>query len=140
MFNLGKYIPCVPAADNGDRYRTAAARLRVAVVSVGVNIFTGDPGLDHDSRRTFEDPAANGRDTYTISANGDDPDRYRAGLFYVGLGPFKVGANSEQIRNLFQNRFAHDFLCKKDTPYFKVLDRSGQAYFYFGTETGGTLW
>ena len=140
MFNLGKLIPCVPAADNGDRYRTAAARLRVAVFSVGVNIFTGDPGMDHDSRRTFEDPAANGRDTYTISANGDDPDQYRAGLLYAGLGPFKVGANSEQIRNLFQNRFAHDFLCKKDTPYFKVLDRPGQAYFYFGTETGSTLW
>ena len=140
MFNLGKYLPLVPAADNGDRYRSAAARIRVAVFSVGVNIFTGDPGIDHDDRRTFEDPAANGRLTYTISANGDNPDQYRAGIFYVGFGPFKIGANSEQIRHLFQNRLAHDFLCKKDSPYFKVLDRPGHAYFYFGTETGSTLW
>lgn len=140
MFNIGKYIPCVPEADNGDRYRSAAARFRLAVVSVGVNLFTGDPGVDHNDRRTFNDPDVNGRETYTISANGDDPDQYRAGVFYVGLGPFKVGANSEQIRNLFQNRFAHDFLCKKDSPYFKVLDRPSQAYFYFGTETGSTLW
>ena len=140
MFNIGKYIPLVPSADNGDRYRSAAARIRVAVFSAGVNIFTGDPGVDHETRRTFDDPDANGRETYTISANGDNPDRYRAGLFYVGFGPFKVGANSEQIRHLFQNRFAHDFLCKKESPYFKVLDRPGKAYFYFGTETGNTLW
>ena len=140
MFHLGEYIPMVPAADNGDRYRSAAARFRLAVISVGVNLYTGDPGVDHDDRRIFNDPDANGRETYTISANGDNPDEYRAGVFYVGVGPFKMGANSEQIRNLFQNRFAHDFLCKKDSPYFKVLDRPGQAYFYFGTETGSTLW
>lgn len=140
MFNIGKYIPLVPAADNGDRYRSAAARFRLTVLSVGVNFFTGDPGVDHDDRRTFNDPDAGGRETYTISANGDNPDEYRAGVLYVGLGPFKIGANSEQIRNLFQNRFAHDFLCKKDSPYFKVLDRPGKAYFYFGTETGNTLW
>lgn len=140
MFKLSKYIPLVPAADGGDRYRSAAARFRIGVFSVGVNLFTGDPGVDHDIRRTFEDPDANGRETYTISANGDNPDEYRAGVFYVGLGPFKVGANSEQIRNFFQNKFAHDFLCRGDSPYFKVLDRPGHAYFYFGTETGNSLW
>lgn len=140
MFHIGEYIPLVPAADNGDRYRSAAARFRLTVLSVGINIFTGDPGVDHDDRRTFQDPDVGGRETYTISANGDNPDEYRAGLLYVGLGPFKIGANSEQIRNLLQNRFAHDFLCKKDSPYFKVLDRPGKAYFYFGTDTGNTLW
>lgn len=140
MFNFGKYIPLVPAADNGDRYRSAAARFRLTALSIGVNIFTGDPGFDHDSRRTFEDPEAGGRETYTISANGDNPDEYRVGLLYVGLGPFKIGVNSEQIRSFFQNRFAHDFLCMKDSPYFKVLDRPRQTYFYFGTETGSTLW
>lgn len=140
MFNIGKYIPLVPAADNGDRYRTAAARFRLTAISLGVNLFTGDPGVDHNDRRTFNDPDASGRETYTISANGDNPDRYRAGVFYVGIGPFKVGGNSEGIRNLFQNRFAHDFLSKKDSPYFKVLNRPGHVYFYFGTETGSTLW
>jgi RHS repeat-associated protein len=140
MFNLGKYIPCIPTSDNGDRYRSAAARFRLGVLSVGVNLFTGDPGVDHEIRNTFDDPDANGRETYTISANGDNPDEYRAGLFYVGLGPLKIGANSEQIRNIFQNKFAHDFLCRGNSPYFKVLDRPSHAYFYFGTETGNTLW
>lgn len=140
LFNLGKYIPLVPAADNGDRYRSAAARFRVALFSIGVNIYTGDPGLDSGDRRTFNDPEADGRETYTISANGDNPDEYRAGLLYVGLGPFKIGVNSEQVRNFFQNKFAHDLLCQSSSPYFKMLDRPTQTYFYFGTETGSTLW
>ena len=140
MFNLAKYFPLVPAADGGDRYRSAAAKIRLGLFSMGVNLFTGNPGVDHDIRRTFDDPDANGRATYTISANGDNPDEFRAGVFYVGFGPFKVGGNSEQIRNVFQNKFAHDFLCRGDSPYFKVLDRPGQFYFYFGTETGNTLW
>lgn len=140
MFNIGKYIPFVPSADNGDRYRSAAARFRCMFFSVGVNIFTGDPGVDHDIRRTFDDPERDGRATYTISANGDNPDEYRAGYWYAGVGPFKIGWNSEGVRDFVQNKFAHDWLCRKDSPYFKVLDRPGGLYFYFGTETGNTLW
>ena len=140
MFNLGKYIPLVPSADNGDRYRSAAARFRCAFFSVGVNIFTGDPGADHDVRKVFNDPEHNGRETYTISANGDNPDAYRAGYWYAGVGPFKIGWNSEGVRDFVQNKFAHDWLCHKDSPYFKVLDRPGSLFFYFGTETGNTLW
>ncbi len=140
MFNLGKYIPFIPSADNGDRYRTAAARFRCVFFSVGVNIFTGDPGKDHDIRNVFNDPERDGRETYTISANGDNPDEYRAGYWYAGIGPFKIGWNSEGVRDFLQNRFAHDWLCKKDSPYFKMLDRPRSMYFYFGTETGNTLW
>ena len=138
MFNITKELPGVVAADNGDRFRTAAAKIRVGPLYVGINIFTGDPGLKHEDRKTEFD--ANGRETYVINDNGDDPDQFRAGLIYIGAGPFRYGYNSEKIRHFLQNRFAHDFLCGGDTPYFKVLDRPGQHYFYFGTETGGTLW
>ena len=140
MFNLGYYLPGVPAADNGDRYRSAAARLMIGPIEFGLNLYTGDPGLDHRDRKTYEDPEANGRETYTLNENGDDPDRYRAGILYVGIGPIRAGVNSESIRNFFQNRFAHDFLCRGDSPYFKVLDRPSQGYFYFGTGTGSDLW
>ena len=140
MFNIGKYIPFVPASDNGDRYRSAAARFRFGVFSMGVNLYTGDPGVNSSDRKTFEDPDRDGRKTYTINTKGDNPDSYRAGIFYVGVGPFKIGANNEKIRDIFQNKFAHDFLCKGNSPYFKVLDRPGHAYFYLGTESGSTLW
>lgn len=149
MFNLGDPLLMGFAADGGDRYRTAAARIRIGLFEVGVNLFTGNPGVEHKYRRTFFDPSvdspysnenAGGRETYTIGANGEDPNQYRAGVFYVGFGPLALGANSEQIRNVFQNQFAHDFLCKGDSPYFKVLDRQGQFYFHFGSRTGNTLW
>ena len=140
MFDIGKLIPGVLAADNGDRYRSAAARMMIGPVSLGVLLFTGDPGYRHEDRRTFADPEANGRETYTLNDQGDDPDRYRSGIAYVGIGPIRFGVNSEQVRHVFQNRFAHDFLCRGDSPYFKVLNRPRQWYFYFGTGTGGNLW
>lgn len=149
MFHLGDHLLMGFAADGGDRYRTAAARIRVGLFEVGVNLFTGNPGVDHKYRRTIFDPtvdspyfdeSAGGRETYTTGANGENPNQYRAGVFYVGFGPLAVGANNEQIRNVFQNQFAHDFLCKGDSPYFKVLDRPGQFYFHFGSRTGNTLW
>jgi len=139
MFGIADEILGLPSADNGDRYRTCAAKIRFGLYSVGLNLFTGDPGLSRDDRRTYIDPS-NDRETYTIGANGEDPDKYRAGVLYVGLGPLKVGVNSEQVRHVLQNRFAHDFLCQKDSPYFKVLDRPTQGYFYFGSGTGGSLW
>lgn len=140
MFNLGSCIPGIPNSDNGDRYRSAAARFMVGPISVGLNLFTGDPGVSHDDRRTYNDPDANGRETYTLNEKGDDPDRYRAGILYVGIGPIRAGVNSERLRHFFQNRFAHDFLCRGDSPYFKVLNRPTQGYFYFGTGTGSNLW
>lgn len=150
MFNLGNHLLFGFAADNGDRYRSAAAKIRIGPhFHTGVNLFTGNPGVDHEVRCIEYDPnvesryydyEAGGRATYTTGANGENPNEFRAGVFYVGFGPFRIGGNSEQIRNTFQNKFAHDFLCKGDSPYFRVLDRPAQTYFYFGSGTGNTLW
>ena len=140
MGNIGKFLIGIPPADGGDRYRSAAVRVRLGPLYAGVNFFTGDPGLSTDDRRTFADTDAGGRETYTINDNGDNPDEYRAGIAYVGLGPFRIGCNSEKIRNVLQNRFAHDLLCRGNSPYFKMLDRPAQTYFYFGTQSGSTLW
>lgn len=140
MFDIDMNLFGVPPADNGDRYRTAAGKIRFGPLSVGFNIFTGDPGLERSSRRTFNDPDANGRLTYTLNEEGCDPDQYRAGIVYFSIFNFSVARNSEQVRHFIQNRVAHDFLCRGDSPYFKVLDRPAQTYFYFSTSTGGTLW
>lgn len=140
MFNIGKYLIGIPPADGGDRYRSAAVRIRLGPLYAGINFFTGDPGLNTEDRRTFADADVGGHETYTINENGDNPDMYRAGIAYVGLGPFKIGTNSEKVRDRLQNHFAHDFICKGHSPYFKMLDRPAQTYFYFGTQTGSTLW
>lgn len=140
MFHLGDNTLGLFASDNGDRYRSAAVKIRFSKYCViGVNLFTGDPGLAHCNRNVYYDPR-NNKATYGMGRNGENPDEFRAGVLYVGYGPFRIGQNGEKIRNLFQNRFAHDFLCHGDSPYFRVLDRVGQAYFYFGTGTGNSLW
>ena len=138
MFHLGDDILGIFAADNGDRYRSAAAKIRIGpYFQIGTNLFTGDPGASHNNRNVYYD---HGRATYGTGRNGENPDKFRAGVLYIGWGPVRIGQNGEKIRNCFQNRFAHDFLCHGDSPYFKVLDRAGKAYFYFGTGTGNTLW
>jgi RHS repeat-associated protein len=138
MFDL--QLPGVPNADGGDRYRTSAVRLKYGPFTLGINLFTGDPGLQGEIRETFYDPDYNYRETYKENQYGDNPDKYRSGVLYVGFGPFKFGKNSENIRHLYQNQFAHDKLMKGESPYFKVLEKKPKWYFYFGTGTGNTLW
>ena len=140
MFDLGKYFPGVPDDDHGDRYRTAAARIKLGAATVGVNLFTGDPGHYWDDRKVFNGPDYNNRDTYVINDAGDNPDQYRSGVFYVGLGSIKLGWNSEGIRHCFQNIVAHDWIDQGGSPYFKVLNIRPRFYIYFGTSTGNTLW
>ena len=139
MFHITDDILGFTHADNGDRYRTAAAKVRIGFTHVGVNLFTGDPGLDDADRQTAIDPT-NHKNTYIIGKNGEDPDEYRAGVLYAGWGPVKMGVNSEKVRDALQNRFAHSFLRGDRVPYFKMLDRPTQAYFYFGSGTGNSLW
>ncbi|MCP4458562.1 MAG: hypothetical protein GY816_11145, partial [Cytophagales bacterium] len=136
MFGAGEFFPGVPAADGGDRYRTAAARLKIGLFKAGFNLFTGDPGLDSDMRETFDDPDNDDRETY-MASNGNDPDKYRAGVFYVGFGPFKIGRNSERIRNKIQNEGAHDAI---GAPYFRWLNINPKWYLYLGSGTGNSLW
>jgi hypothetical protein len=62
------------------------------------------------------------------------------GTFCFRIGSFKVGRNSENIRHIFQNRFAHDFMTGGKTKWFEVLDLKPKWYWGFGYGSGGTLW
>ena len=139
-FMFGVNLPGVPAADNGDRYRTAALKFSIGPLSAGFNLFTGDSGVPFDERETR---TINGRETY-VSNGEKDPDEYRSGVLYVGVGPFRLGRNSEGIRNFIQNRVAHDILIAgvrgEPAPYFLVLDRDPSWYYYVGSGTVNSLW
>ena len=124
-------------ADNGDRFRTAAARIKAGPFSVGINLFTGDPGRIGGEGGDRNTEMIDNHNTYVLGNNGENPDKYRAGVFYVGLGSIKLGWNSEGIRNCFQNELIHE---PCGYPYFKVLDIRPQFYFYYGNSTGNTLW
>lgn len=131
MFGLS--MPGVPKADNGDRWRTAAAEIEFGFVKIGVNMMTGDPGLK------FKDQVE--ENGVYIEQNGYNPDKYRLGLFYVKVGPLTIGRNSEQIRHIFQNKFAHDFIMGGKPAWFKK-DETREPEWQFGLDTGsgGTLW
>ena len=85
----------------------------------------------------------NDKATYKSSIYGD-PNKYRAGIAYIGYGNMKFGRNSEKIRHIVQNRIAHDYLIKWATgtksPHFKVLNIERSNYFSIGTSNVHTLW
>jgi RHS repeat-associated protein len=143
---FGFKLPGVPEADGGDRYRSAAARFKMGPFQVGLNLFTGDPGLD-DRNITSTSKKGGKYGLYEKTINGDDPDRFRAGVVYFGFGPLRIGRNTEGIRDFIQNRLIHDQVSK--SPYFRRLDglpyddpyyTPNKWYWYLGTGTGNTLW
>jgi RHS repeat-associated protein len=125
----------IPGPDGGDRWRTAAIQMNFGPFSINLNMFTGDPGLIQEDR-IFD--MIDGHNTY-IRETADD---YRAGVLSFGFGLWRIGRNSEQIRKVFQNRFAHDFLTGGKARWFRVMKEEFPASWYwsFGTGTGGTLW
>jgi len=83
-------------------------------------------------------------DTYAFTGgNIDDPSQSH-GIFYLGFGPFRMGRDTENIRNTFQNRFAHDFLNGGSRgsayPWVLTLDRDPRWFFQFGWGNGSTLY
>ena len=126
-------------SDGQDRWRTAAFSAHFMVSSIGVNMETGDGGPDRYHHYYYD---KNGYKTYNAD-DGYNPDDRRMGALYFDTGGFKIGWDSESIRNLFQNKIAHDALSHgQNNPegpfHFKVLDIPGLLY--WNTSTGGGLW
>ncbi|MDO5666030.1 MAG: polymorphic toxin type 23 domain-containing protein, partial [Bacteroidia bacterium] len=135
MFGMDAYLPFIPKADNGDRFRTAAVQMNYGPLSVNLNMFTGDPGLDPKNRPKEQD--VDGWWTYTGGSANER--RYRVGALSIGFGPLRIGRNSEAIRNIFQNELIHKNL-NPPSPLFKVLGIPAKWYWYFGFGSGNTLW
>jgi hypothetical protein len=124
----------LPFGDGGDRYRTAAMKIQIGPVYVGFNLFTGDPGLDSKERK--REYRSDGHYYYIKNSKGDDPDEYRAGVGYIGIGPLRFGTDSEKLRHIIQNQLIHD---KLGVPRFSIIDRPNKFYLQFGSG-GGFLW
>jgi hypothetical protein len=126
----------IPGPDGGDRWRTAAIQMNFGAMSINLNMFTGDPDTYERNDRYDFVKYINNHDTYI----GGTANKYRAGVLSFGIGPFRTGGNSEKIREVFQNRFAHDILTGGKAKWFQVLPIASSLYWSFGTGTGGTLW
>jgi hypothetical protein len=121
--DLGLNLPGMPHAE-GDRLRTGAAKFNFGLFSAGVNLMTGeDAGGVH---------TVNGIN-YHYEKNV-----HRLGLLYFGFGPFKIGVNSERIRDFLQNGIH----LRNGYPLWDNLSNlySDTKYWYFGSTGGNTLW
>jgi hypothetical protein len=85
---------------------------------VRLNQFTGEPtGVPVDGGV---------EDGYPEGYHTGNADRFRLGALSLGYNGYRVGWNSEGIRHLFQNKFAHGWV--KPQPYFRVLGGGGSIY------------
>jgi len=111
------------SGDVGDRYRSHASILSYKDMSLGLNLFTGDPGKDKSTRRIMEDDGKYG--TYLLASDGGDPDKYRLGAFYFRYKIFRLGTNSEYVRHWTQNVLIHDTV---QSPRFIMRDKEWNLY------------
>lgn len=126
------HMPWVPQCEESeDRYRTAAVRYQFGPSSLGLNMCTGNKSAQFldDDEIYYEAGTTDDGIVY-------DPDKYRAGVLYIGIGPFRIGRNSEEIRDFFQNRL-HKLI---GDHLFKKLDNDPEWYWFFGSGSGNTLW
>lgn len=125
----------VPIADGGDRFRTTGVRVAKGDFSVGLNLFTGDPGL------VFDDRTRKGANTETgfWGTYEEITKQHRLGAIYGGYKGYRAGWNNEGIRNVFQNNFAHGKGYAH--PLFEVLKIKGTPYInYYKTGNRYTTW
>jgi RHS repeat-associated protein len=136
------YMFGLPGADGGDRWRTAAVGMNFGPLSLNLNMFTGDPGKDIAFRQseylTVYDKNGKPHKAYS-QLDANNPNQ-RAGVLTFGIGPIRIGRNSEQIRHVFQNRFAHDMLTGGKSYWFMKLPISPSWYWSIGSGHGNTLW
>jgi len=134
------WIPGVPAYDGGDRYRTAAFRIRVGIAETGMLLHTGDPATNP---RTGWYQYSGGTPN-VFQGNSIDDLSQRAGILYMGVGPLRIGWDAEGIRHFFQNQFAHDFINGgsqgSNYPWVKTFKGVHKFYWFFGSSNGNTLW
>jgi hypothetical protein len=108
--------------DEGDRFRTAAGFLKIGKFDARLNMFTGEHSyFDYSDEKNY--PRG-------LKAGGS-ADKYRFGAITLGFKGSRIGWNSESIRDLFQNRFAHEIVSPQE--YFKRMPNGypGQSHFQF---------
>ncbi len=118
-------LPGIPKADGGDRFLTSRTRIDFGIFSVGLDLFTGDPGLKWKDRRVGIGEDGN---EYYLEGN-TNPDKYRAGVLFLKVGPISFGLNSEDIRDEIQNQIIHKW---QDVPFFRNLGSPNDFWFHFG--------
>lgn len=114
----------------------AVVSIRRGPFTLQTNLHTGMADGDNGKKNVKE----NGNRHFV----GGDIDKQHHGVLSFGIGPIRIGWDSESIRHTFQNRIAHDrfWMYNNGENYPHVLDngRSPSFFFYLGSGTGNTMW
>ncbi len=133
----GFFTPLSVLADQGDRYRTAAASLKIDHFGIGFNLFTGDPGHDEESRKA--NVLTDNKEMYPYGYYGGAADDFRLGAVYMMVGNARLGTDSERHRHAIQNKFAHSPGFGRQQPWFKVMNDNVTPYLQYRNNPF-TLW
>ena len=137
-------LPGVPKYDGGDRWRTASVKIGGGGIDIGLNLHTGMAGRGGYYTEGYRIKG----DSWVFADDGADGNidaqNQRAGVLYLGIGPMRIGANSEGIRHIFQNRLAHDHFWTHNYgevyPWVRKLEIDPKFYWFFGSGSGNTNW
>lgn len=134
------YMFGLKIADGGDKFRTAAVRASKNGFSIGLNLFTGDPDAK-DPQSLINRPfkKINEHEIYHTEY-GSSPNSFRLGAMYLGKDGYRVGWNSEKIRHIFQNRFAHDIITRGKAKWFEILPGYNSPYVNYQSFNRFTAW
>ncbi len=143
---LGNFkLPGFPHGEPySDGYRTAGARIKGGPLKMGMILHIGD-SPSPTGMQQFQDTNGDGIPDTRAFTGGDIGDTSQShGIFYVGFGPFRIVRDTENIRQTFQNDFAHDGFNGgnrgSDYPWILTLDRDPRWFFQFGWGNGSTLY
>ena len=116
---------------NKDQYRTAAAQIGWGDYNLRLNMMTG-PGSDNKNIDEY------GSSKYPFGYyTGGGVDNVRLGALSLGYKNYRIGANSEGIRHVFQNQLVHNTIGQAG---FKVLNNYWYPYYRWGTTNRYGLW
>jgi hypothetical protein len=116
-------------ADGGDRFRTTGLRFQAGDFSVGLNMFTGDPGLKDREKCKIGGDGPKG--TYY-----ENSPEYRMGALYIGYGNYRAGVNSENVRAGVQH-WVHK---QTGDPQFYKTNSNWSVYSGIMTKNPFTTW
>ncbi len=124
-------------ADNGDRWRTGAATVGYGDFSVGVRIFTGDPGYTWEERRRGRDLEYYNDAHPELYAYGKRANDFRLGIAYVGYKGYRLGVNSQKVAN--GQNWIHD---NKKVPVsrFAPMINKTTLYYQYVIPNPFTIW
>ncbi len=141
--------------DGGDSYRTAALQIGYTSYQVGFNLFTGKREYvkGEDAPKTAANPKGKvGELDYgpygRRAPNGfvkEIGTPYRLGALYLGYNGYRLGVNSEHVRNAIQNHAIHDLkilfgLIDLQQPGFKNQSWDWKGYIQYNSINKFSLW